>query len=185
MRTPDEDRWRRVMVQGNSQNPTCRSGLVGRVAADYARLLVADFDALGAWRHEDSLDGLADYVFWGRDAEIVAQALNAPRLSNTEFGWTNLPESLAEEHGIEVQKYMQRHGLKFATDYRPHSDHWQVMQTTRNSATESGTAVVGGVTVCNFMTTWGDGLFNVYRDLGESGELVQVRIELGGANGTG
>ena len=28
------------------------------------------------------------------------------------------------------------------------------------------------------MTTWGDGLFQVYRDLDSSGELVQIRIEM-------
>jgi hypothetical protein len=28
------------------------------------------------------------------------------------------------------------------------------------------------------MTTWGDGLFEVYRDMNEAGDLVQVRIEL-------
>jgi ribosomal protein S28E/S33 len=32
--------------------------------------------------------------------------------------------------------------------------------------------------MCNFMTTWGDGVFDVYRDTGTSGELVQIRIEL-------
>ena len=38
---------------------------------------------------------------------------------------------------------------------------------------------VEGVKVCNFMTTWGDGVFEVHRDLGNSGELVQIRIEFG------
>ena len=59
---------------------------MGHVAVDYARLLIADFDALGAWKHEDSLDGLADYVFWGEDAEHVAQAPGAPLLASSEFG---------------------------------------------------------------------------------------------------
>lgn len=38
-------------------------------------------------------------------------------------------------------------------------------------------ADVDGVKVCNFMTTWGDGIFEVHRDLSDSGELVQIRIE--------
>ena len=37
---------------------------------------------------------------------------------------------------------------------------------------------IDGMTVCNFTTTWGDGMFEVHRDLNEAGELVQVRIEL-------
>jgi len=32
--------------------------------------------------------------------------------------------------------------------------------------------------VCNFMTTWGDGSFEVYRDLDDSGQLVQIRVRL-------
>jgi len=51
------------------------------------------------------------------------------------------------------------------------------MRATRITPTESGMADVGGVTVCNFMTTWGDGVFEVYRDLSNLDELVQIRIE--------
>jgi hypothetical protein len=179
MPAPDHYCWKRVLVKCNPQYSISRSEKVGDVAVDYARLLIADFDALGAWCHEDSLDGLADYVFWGRDAEKVAQALNAPLLAPNEFGWTNLSQALAQERGIATEEYTQNHNLKLATDYRPHSHHWQVMEATRNSVTESGTTIVGGEMVCNFMTTWGDGIFEVYRDLAKFDELVQIRIELG------
>lgn len=144
---------------------------------DYARLLIADFDVLGAWHQEDSLDGLADFVFWGLDAEKAAHSLDAPRLSATEFGWTNLPVDQAEERGVAVEEQKRMNNLKFATDFRPHSHHWQVMRDSRTTATESGMAEVYGVKVCNFMTTLGDGIFEVHRDLSDSGELVQIRIE--------
>ena len=52
------------------------------------------------------------------------------------------------------------------------------MQPTRTSSTQSGMTDLTGVTVCNFMTTWGDGVFEVQRDLGQAGELVRVRIQL-------
>jgi hypothetical protein len=170
-------RWERVLIECRSQTPIARSEKVGSVGVDYARLLVADVDALGAWRHEDSLDGLADYVFWGKEAERAARALNAPRLELDEFGWRNVPADLAHANGIEVEQYKERHALKLGTDFRPHSHHWRVMESTRSSPTESGMTDVGGATVCNFMTSWGDGLFDVYRDVGESGILVQIRIE--------
>jgi hypothetical protein len=147
------------------------------VGVDYARLLVADVDALGAWQHEKSLDGLADYIFWGRDAEPAAHALDAPRLGQSEFAWTNVREAFAQERGLAVEDYRKEQDLKFATDYRPHSHHWNVMNPTRESSTESGMTDVGGATVCNFMTSWGDGRFEVCRDVGESGKLVQIRIE--------
>jgi hypothetical protein len=172
----DQSKWKRVLVRCNSQSIS-RSERVGHVGVDYARLLIADFDALGAWHHEESLDGLADFVFWGRDAEKAALSLNAPALSATEFGWTNLPVDTAQERGVAVEEHERTNNLKLATDFRPHSHHWQVMRDSRTSPTESGMTDVDGVQVCNFMTTWGDGIFEVHRDLGNSYELVQVRIE--------
>lgn len=50
---------------------------IGSVSVDYARLLVADVDALGSWKHDECLSGLADFVFWGADAEQAARALDA------------------------------------------------------------------------------------------------------------
>jgi hypothetical protein len=173
----EKERWEKVLIECRPQTPIARSERVGSVGVDYARLLVADVDALGAWQHEKSLDGLADYVFWGREAEQVAHALNAPRLGPNEFGWRDVPEDLAHGHGVEVEEYKERQALKLGTDFRPHSHHWRVMEPTRNSPTESGMTEVGGATLCNFMTSWGDGLFDVYRDVGESGRLVQLRIE--------
>jgi hypothetical protein len=174
---PEQHNWKRVSVQCNARASIARSEKAGSVGVDYARLLIADFDALGGWHHEDSLDGMADYVFWGRDAEKVAHSLDVQLVAPSEFGWTNLPEALARQRGAAVEEYKQRNSLKIATDYRPHSHHWQVMRETRNTPTESGMTEVNGVKVCNFMTTWGDGIFEVYRDLGNSGELVQIRIE--------
>lgn len=176
---PDQNCWRRVVVACEPEGKVAKSEFVGAVGVDYARLLIADVDSLGAWEHEKSLDGLADFVFWGLDAERAAQALKAPARDKGNFGWLDVPEAFAQEHGIAVEEYKETNGLKMATDYRPHSHHWQVMKTSRTSATESGMTEVGGVTVCNFLTTWGDGLFDVYRDLSESGKLVQIRVELG------
>lgn len=53
------------------------------------------------------------------------------------------------------------------------------MRQTRTSSTESGVVEVGGAWMVNFMTTWGDGLFDVYRDVDAKGALVRVRIEFG------
>jgi hypothetical protein len=41
--------------------------------------MFADVEALGHWRHNKALDGMADCVFWGRDD---AQTLGAPRLDD-------------------------------------------------------------------------------------------------------
>lgn len=176
---PNADRWRQVTVQCRPNGRTAQSQEVGLVAVDYARMLIADVDVLGIWKHEESLDGFADYLFWGRDAAQIAAAVDAPRVGNREFGWVNVPVETVQGHGIAVQEYRDVHSLKVAVDYRPHSHHWQVMKPIReNSPTESSTTELDGVKVCNFMTTWGDGLFRVYRDLDSPGELVQIRIEM-------
>jgi len=173
------DRWRRVIVQCRPNQRCVQSHEVGLVGVDYARILIADVDVLGIWKHEESLDGLADFLFWGRDAERIAAALKAPRVGNGEFGWVDVPIETAERNGTAVQKHRDENSLKVAVDYRPHSHHWQVMKPVReNNPTESSTTELGGQKVCNFMTTWGDGLFQVYRDLAGSGELIQIRIEM-------
>jgi len=46
-------------------------------------------------------------------------------------------------------------------------------------ATESSVVNVGGARLCNFMTTWGDGIFDVFRDLSADGRLLRIRIEMG------
>src|SRR5215469_13912204 len=70
-------------------------------------------------------------------------------------------------------------GTNTLVEYRPHSHHWQVMKPIReNNPTESSTTEIDGQKVCNFMTTWGNGLFQVYRDVDGSGELVQIRIKM-------
>jgi hypothetical protein len=174
----DTDRWKRVVVECLPNAQPAHSEKIGVVGVDYARLLVADVDALAGWRHEESRDGMADFVFWGRDAERAASALHVPALSDGEFGWLNLHEEAAQEHGLAVQAYRDGNSLKFAVDFRPHSDHWRVMTPTRKSKTESASVELAGVEICNFMTTWGDGVFEIHRDLSESGELVAIRIEL-------
>lgn len=174
---PDGDRWRRVSLECRPQISGTRSEKAGDVGVDYARLLLADLDAIGAWQHEQSLDGLSDLVFWGRDAEQLAKKFAAPPVANEGFGWTDLNETAAVERAVKVEKYRDRKGLKCAIDYRPHSHHWQVMKETRTSSTESGMTVIEGMTVCNFVTTWGDGMFQVYGDFTAEDELVRIRIE--------
>lgn len=175
---PNAERWRRVIVQCRPDQQVSKSLEVGVIAVDYARILIADIDALGIWKHDESLDGSADYVFWGRDAKLVAAAVNASTTGGSEFGWLNVSVDTAEKSAIIVENYRDEYSLKVATDYRPHSHHWQVMKAVRESQTESSTTELGGLQVCNFMTTWGDGLFSVYRDLGDFDELLQIRIEM-------
>lgn len=175
---PQSDRWKTVTVECNPDLEIERSEIVGSIGVDYARILIADVDSLGSWQHEESLDGMADFVFWGKDAEKLARSVKAPSLDQEQFGWLNIEQGLALELGNAAEESRKRNGYRLATDYRPHSHHWRVMKASRTTPTESGMTEVGGTTVCNFMTTWGDGVFDVYRDMTSNKELVQIRVEM-------
>jgi hypothetical protein len=163
-------RWRSVTVECRPGLTVAKTEVLGQVMVDRARLLVGDVDALGAWVHEASLDGKADVVFWGAEAEKAAGKLGAPLTPEGVHGWVDLPLEEAEVRAEKLQ------GV--TVDFRPHSHHYQLMAQVRATESESGTLTVGGARMCGFMTTWGDGMFPVLRELGPGGELVRIRIEL-------
>lgn len=173
------ERWQWIDLDVRPESATVAREEIGPVAVDRARLMFADADALGAWEHEQPLDGLADFLFWGRDAATVAAEFDVPELPDGNYGWLDLPVRDAAERGVAIEEAKETSGWKFATDFRPHSHHYLLMRPVRDSETESGTLAVGGATVCGFMTSWGDGFFPVWRELDDMGNLVRVRIQLG------
>ena len=184
-RRPDDaefpNRWHDVYIDAKPGARTVRSEQCGEAMVDWAGLVFTDADALGAWVHDEPLDGKADFVFWGVDAEAAARAVGAPRLGSKDFGWLDLPVRAAAEKGSQVEDIKTEKGWRFATDFRPHSHHWQAMQQVRASGetTESGTVSVGGAELCLFMTSWGDGIYQVFADFDADGDLARVRVALG------
>jgi hypothetical protein len=151
---------------------------VGEAMVDFARLMFADADRGRAWKHNESIDGQADFVFWGRDAAALAEACGAPELFEGEFGWENLPVDEVVEKGTAAEALMVERGWRLKTDFRPHSHHWALLTQVRDSETESGTIDLDGARVCLFMTSWGDGVFPVLVDRAADGAIVRVRIQL-------
>jgi hypothetical protein len=92
-----------------------------------------------------------------------------------------LPVEEIVRRGTPIEEAREKRRLKLATDFRPHSHHFQVMKQVRASATESGTIELDGARTCTFMTTWGDGIFPVFCDLDAQDRLVCIRIDLGNA----
>lgn len=181
-----KDRWRWINLEVRPERKVASSAEAGRVFVDRARLMFADIDALGAWKHDGSTDGLVDFVFWGRDADKAAQETQAPRLPDRDggaiYGWENLKEPEARRKAEMVWRAKEKHKWMFALDYRPHSHHWEILRQVRASETESGTIEVGGATMCGFMTSWGDGLYPVIVERDAGGEVVCVRLQLGDDN---
>jgi hypothetical protein len=177
------DCWDHVAVElvADAHREVASSRKLGEAGVDFARLVCMDHRALDAWQHEDSLDGLADFVFWGRDAEALAKAMTAPRRKEG-FGWRNLPVAEAEARADQAERLKAEHHWLLATDLRPHSHHFHALDAARKSKQGAGTIEVGGAKVCLFFTSWGDGVFPIYLDLDPDDRPIQIRVQLSTAD---
>ena len=170
------DCWQYVAVElGDGE--IARYEKLGDAAVDFARLAVIDRAALDAWQHEDSLDGKADFAFWGRDAAALAKLMRAPK-SEDGYGWTDLSVADAEAKNDRAARLKAEHRWLLATDLRPHSHHFHALAAARASAHGAGTIDVGGARACLFFTTWGDGVFPVFLDVDARGRAVRLRVQL-------
>ena len=174
--------WDWVAVEILPDAVIATSEPIGEATVDFARILLVDRAGFGAWEHERSLDGKADFVFWGRDAEQLAQAIDAPSTDSGggggEYGWTDLALDECIARGTRADELKAEKGWKLATDFRPHSHHYLALAQMRAAPTESGTIDVGGAPACLFATSWGDGVFPIVVDRDAAGGLVRVRVQL-------
>lgn len=178
---PDRDRWKSVWVEVTSGEVES-SQHVGHVLVDRARLMFADPDALASWNAGDPANGLVDLMFWGRDGETLAASLGADTFSEGDsqvYGWRDRPFDEIRELGTRLREQVEGMSARVAIDYRPHDDAHRILASMRESSSESGTVSVAGRKVCGFFTTWGDGAFPVYCDLGPDGQVIRIRVELG------
>jgi hypothetical protein len=170
------DCWDHIAVR-LADGEVTHSRKLGEAGVDFARLVCMDHGALDHWQHEDSLDGLADFVFWGRDAPALAKAMRAP--ANKEgHGWTNLTVADAEAKAMKAADLKSENHWLLAADLRPHSHHFQALAQARKSKLGAGTIEVGGAQVCLFFTSWGDGVFPVFLDLDHDDKPLQLRVQL-------
>jgi hypothetical protein len=179
-------RWRTVSLEVRPGTPVARSEQVGFVVADGSRLMVADVDALGGWRPGEPLDGRADVVLGGAEAPEAARRMGARPLPPGDvgpghYGWLDVPLEVACEL-LAVAQRVRATGLCFTHELVPHGHAWAMGRQLRGTATGSGQLEVAGARLCEFLTTWGDGGFPVFRDVDAGGALVRVRVELGNAH---
>lgn len=179
------DRWDHVVIEladaapGDERPAIARARKLGDAAVDLARLSFMDRAALEHWRHEDSLDQLADVVFWGRDADALAKALGARRLANGEgHGWTDLPLAEAEAKADRAATLRAEHRWLLTCELRPHSHHFAAMAAARASPSGAGVIEVGGARALVFFTGWGEGVFPVYLDVDRDDQPVRIRLQL-------
>jgi hypothetical protein len=136
-----------------------------------------DLAALDAWQHEDSLDGLADVMFWGRDEKQLAAATRAPR-TRDGYGWTDLPVADAEAKILECERLKAENKWLLATDFRPHSHHFHALAAARANPNGAGGLALGDARMLLFFTSWGDGVYPIYLDTDGDDQPLQIRIQL-------
>lgn len=172
-------RWRTVDIVIDEKATTARSETTEGVMVDYGQLMCADLEAFGEFKMWQSVDGLADFVFWGADADQVALKFGADKLNDEDYGWVDLPMDEASAHGEKVQAEAQENDLKIALDFRPHCNLEKLNSQIRRTDLESGELVLKGAKTCGFSNRWGDGIFEVVRDLDDKGNLIRIRLDLG------
>lgn len=178
---PFAGRYRRVTLECSPEQAAVRSELLGHVFVAKAQLGFFDLAALGSWSHDQSLDGKADVRIWGADEAQAAAQLDAPRIDTQtggSFGWQDLPEVQATAL-VDRLVALRAQGLRVVHDYQPHSHHHQLLRQMWQTPTESGTISLAQARVSAFFTTWGDGAFEVHRELDQDDGLVRLRVELG------
>jgi hypothetical protein len=158
------DCWDHVSVMlGDGE--VAASKKLGEAAVDFARLVCMDVGALEHWVHEDSLDGRADFVFWGRDAAQLAKVVGAKRVGDGNFGWLDLPVADAEKRADDAARRKSANKWLLQTDYRPHSHHYQALAAARAGKHGAGTLALADTQLVLFFTSWGDGVFPVFLDV--------------------
>lgn len=171
--------WKNISLVVTPGAEVASSKKIGHVAVDMARLMFCDLDAMGKWEHQDTIDGLADFVFWGKDALRICNKFGGTHIDSGIYGFVDKPIMEMAELAVKVRKHLEHHRLVAATDFRPHSDHWRMLKSVSENDTESGEIELGDARCCGFMTTWGDGFFPVFLDSDADGKLARIRIELG------
>jgi hypothetical protein len=172
-------RWRSIDVVVDGEAEVARSEEVSGVMVDHGQLLFAGLGPLGRFRMWEPEDGLADYVFHGRDAKALAKAVGASDLGNGMYGWKDLPMERVGEKATPLQERIEREGLAVGVDYRPHCNLEKLNAALRESEEDAATLVLGGARVVGCGNRWGDGVFAVSRHFDAKGRVVRVRVELG------
>lgn len=151
---------------------------LGKVAVDCARIGMFDVEAIDHWNESEPTDGLADVAFWGRDGEEVARRFEAPTLESNQYGFVNLPVADAVTLAQKLDALRSEGELRFAFDFRPHTDSFAILSQIRANASEAGCIEIGGYGVTGFMTGWGDGFFPALLEVDEADRPLRLTIDL-------
>lgn len=80
--------------------------------------------------------------------------------------------------GKRIEQFVKERSLEVELEFRPHTHHWLALEQVRNGSAGAGIVELDGVPATAFATSWGDGVWDVYRDLDADGRITRIRIEL-------
>jgi hypothetical protein len=172
-------RWRTIDVVIDADAAVAQSLPVQGVMVEHGQMICADLEAFGAFRMWETLDGLADFVFWGKDALAIAEKFQASRLDDCNFGWVNVPDARMHTYAQPVQDWIKSQRLHAGVDYRPHCNLEKLNAQIRDRELEAGQLELAGAQACGFRNRWGDGIYTVIRDFNAGGRLVRIRLDVG------
>ncbi|MBI3763526.1 MAG: hypothetical protein HY260_16900 [Chloroflexi bacterium] len=124
---------------------------LGQVAVHSKRLLLIDPALIDHWTRDESLDGLYDVACWGRDAEMLSEAL----------GWP-LPH-LAENVALEEARAIYGEAVRVrgentwwaGVEIRAHSHFWQGDALAESQA-KGGEILIGDLPAVVLSPGYGD-----------------------------
>ena len=172
-------RWQQIDVIVDAEAKIKDSQTVEGVMVEHGQLMFVGLSPLGEFRMWESLDGLADFVFWGPDAPNLAKDVKADDLGSGEFGWKDRPDDAIGGDAHRVQDRVEADGLAVAVDYRPHCNLEKMNAKMRVSDEDTAQISLGSHKVVGCGNRWGDGIFAVTRLLDRGGRVARVRVELG------
>lgn len=173
------DRWDHLAVElgdGEVGEVVTRTRL-GRAGVDLGRIALIDHAAFDHWQAEDSLDGRADVVFWGKDELILARTLTAAPLPEGH-GWTDLTVEQAEGRLLEAQRRQATNKWRLTIEFRPHTHQFHALAAVRADPRGAGALTIAGSQMLLVATSWGNGVFPVELVRGPDDAPVQLRIQL-------
>lgn len=100
---------------------------LGTIGVDRARIGAFDVDAVAQFNTEEATDGKADIVFWGLHEQEVAKRFDAPAIEGTGCGFEDLPFDRALAIGQQLDALRNTGELRFAFDFRPHTDDYALL----------------------------------------------------------
>ncbi|MFY1827976.1 immunity protein Imm33 domain-containing protein [Myxococcus fulvus] len=172
-------RWRSVDVVVEEGAKGVRSDEVAGVMVEHGQLFFAGLLPLGSFRMWQPADGLADFVFHGRDAAALAKQVGAGDFGEGVFGWKDVPMEAVGEKATPTQERIDQENLAVGVDYRPHCNLEKLNALLRVSPEDAASLELAGARTVGCGNRWGDGVFTVSRHFDAQGRVVLIRVELG------